>query len=46
MTKTQAETKLSRTVLETWKRLRSSSELQSFIARREFALAEVETIDA
>jgi hypothetical protein len=42
MTKQQAESKLSQVVLETWSRVRSSTELQSLISRRELALAEVE----
>lgn len=45
MTKKQAENKLSEVVVESWNRLRSSAELQAFIARRELALAEVE-VDA
>ena len=42
MTKTQIENKLSQTILQTWNRVRSSTELQSLISRRELALAEVE----
>ena len=42
MTKAKAETKLTQTVLETWNRLRSTAELQSLIARRSLALAEIE----
>ena len=42
MTKQQVESKLSQVVLETWSRVRSSTELQSLISRRELALAEVE----
>lgn len=42
MTKKQAESKLTQLVLASWNRLRSHEELDSFIARRELALAEVE----
>ncbi|MBP7760376.1 MAG: hypothetical protein WBB39_02055 [Candidatus Saccharimonadales bacterium] len=45
MTKQQAETKLSQTILETWNRVRSSDELQSLIARRALVLETVEDID-
>lgn len=43
MTKQQVESKLSLAILETWNRVRSSTELQSLISRRELALAEVDT---
>ncbi len=38
MTETQTETALSQTILETWNRVRSNEEIQSFIARRALAL--------
>jgi len=42
MTKKQAESTLTQVVLASWNRLRSPEELDSFITRRELALAEVE----
>lgn len=45
MTKKQAEIKLSEVVAESWNRVRSSSELESFIARRELALQTVEVAE-
>ena len=43
MTKQQAESKLSLAIMETWNRVRSSTELRSLISRRELALAEIDT---
>lgn len=43
MTKQQAEGKLTLAILETWNRVRSSTELQTLISRRELALAEADS---
>lgn len=43
MTTTQSESVLSRIVLATWDRARSSQELNSLIRRRELALEMIES---
>lgn len=42
MTTLQAEKILSNSILQTWNRVRSSAEIESFLSRRELALASVE----
>jgi hypothetical protein len=38
----QTETVLSETILETWKRIRSSAEIESLLTRRELALTDAD----
>lgn len=45
MTITQAESALGSTIMQTWKRVRSSDEINNFLLRREFALEGIGVTD-